>query len=131
MHLNSLAIAAAVLASYVLGSLWYLALGRSWRIAVGWTEGPVAYRPTPFELAVGLVGQIVIAVALAGLMGHFGAASVQVGAMLGGGIWLGFVLPTLATNVVFQRRSKTLLWQDGGHWLLILVTQGVVLGLFG
>ncbi len=130
MQINIIAILGATLVSYILGSLWYLWLGASWRAAVGWSEAGPAYRPSPFELIVGLVGQLVMAIALSGLLAHFGA-SVKAGVILAFGIWLGFILPTLATNVVFQRRNKTLIWQDGLHWLVVLASQGAVLGLIG
>ena len=35
MQIKLFAILAATVASYVLGSLWYLILGKSWRAAVG------------------------------------------------------------------------------------------------
>ena len=129
MQLNITSILAATFVSYILGSLWYLWLGKSWRAAVGWSEDGPAYRPTPLELLVALIGQLMMAVALSGLLVHMGGASVRVGLIVAFGIWLGFLLPSLATNVTFQRRSRTLIWQDGLHWLLILASQGVVLGL--
>ena len=129
MSINIIAIVAATLASTVVGSLWYLMLGKSWRAAVGWTEGGPAYRPSPLELGVALIAQLVMAVALSGLLAHMGGASVRSGLITAVGIWLGFILPSLATNVTFQRRDKRLIWQDGLHWLLILAVQGVMLGL--
>ncbi len=131
MHLNIVAILGATLASYVLGSLWYHMLGKSWRAAVGWTENEPTYRPTLFELGVGLVGQLILAVALSGLLAHMGGPSVRIGLITAFGVWIGFVLPTLSTNVIFQRRVRNLIWQDGLHWLLILATQGAVIGAMG
>ena len=129
MQFNIIAILTATFVSYVLGSLWYLWLGKSWRSAVGWNEDGPAYRPTPFELIVGLAGQLVMAIALTGFLAHSGGTGVRSGLIAAFGIWLGFILPSLATNVIFQRRNKTLIWQDGLHWLLILSSQGSVLGL--
>ena len=130
MNAAALAIITATFFSYVLGSLWYLALGKQWRSAVGWVEGPVPYRPKPAELAVAFVGQLVMAGALWIAIGRMNAAGVVQGLLTGAAIWLGFVAPTLATNVVFQRRSPSLIWQDGGHWLLLLAAQGAILGYF-
>ena len=129
MQSNIIAVLAATLASYTLGSLWYLWLGRSWRSALGWTETVPAYRPSPFELVFGLVGQLAMAIALSVVLAALGGAGVASGVIAGAGLWLGFILPSLSTNVVFQRRNKTLIWQDGLHWLLILASQGAVLGL--
>lgn len=92
-------------------------------------EGGPAYRPTPFELIVGLIGQLIMAIAFSEFLAYIGGVGFRSGLIAAFGIWLGFILPSLATNVIFQRRNKTLIWQDGLHWLLILASQGLVLGL--
>ena len=115
MALDLPAILAATVASYIAGSVWYLVLGRRWRAAVGWVEGPVPYRPSPVELGIALIGQLVLATSLAVLV-H--PATLAAGIVAGCAVWLGLVLPTLATNVMFQRRTPALIWMDGGHWLL-------------
>ena len=129
MQINITAVLAATAVSYILGSLWYLWLGKSWRYAVGWNEDGPPYRPTPFELIVGLAGQFIMAVALSGILVHLGMNGIRSGLIGAFAIWLGFIMPSLATNVIFQRRSKSLIWQDGLHWLLILASQGITLGL--
>ena len=129
MDIGITAVLAATFVSYVVGSIWYLWLGKSWRQAVGWSEEGPAYRPSTFELLVGLLAQLIMACALSGLLAHLGLTGVRSALIAGFGIWLGFILPSLATNIIFQRRNKKLIWQDGLHWLLILTSQGVVLGL--
>ena len=129
MPIHLIAILAATFASYVLGSLWYLAIGKSWRRALGWRDDGTSYRPTPVELIVALIGQLMMATALSGLMVHMNFGTPRTGMLTGFGIWLGFILPGLVTNVVFQRRNLSLIWQDGLHWLVVLAAQGFVLGL--
>ena len=131
MQINYLAIFAATLASYVLGSLWYMALGRPWRQAQGWAETGTPYRPPAIALVVAFVAQLAMAAAMAGLLAHMGGAGVRTGLISGAIIWFGFVLPSLATNVVFQRRNPLLIAIDGGHWLLVLLAIGGVLGALG
>lgn len=130
MQINITAVLAATVVSYVVGSLWYLWLGKSWRSAVGWNEEGPAYRPSPFELAVGLIGQLAMSCALSGFLNYIGGVDIRTGATVAFAIWLGFVLPSLATNVIFQRRNKALIWQDGLHWLFILEVQGLILAMF-
>lgn len=127
--MSIVAIIAAIVASYILGSLWYLWLGRSWRAAIGWIEAGTAYRPSQFELIVGLVGQGMMAIALSGILATLGSPGAVSAVKTAFFLWLGFILPSLATNVIFQRRNKTLIWQDGLHWLLILASQALVLAL--
>ena len=71
-----------------------------------------------------------MAAALWIVIGRINATGVVQGLVAGAAIWLGFVLPTLTTNVVFQRRNPSLIWQDGGHWMLLLAAQGAILGHF-
>ena len=63
--------------------------------------------------------------------GHIGAPSVMIGVISGAAVWLGFVITTIVVNNAFQKRTLALTVIDGGHWLAVLVLQGVVLGLFG
>ena len=131
MAINLIAILAATFASYIIGSLWYVWLGKAWRSAVGWAETVPPYRPSPFELIVALIGQLVLAIALSGVITHMGGPSLRISLITAFGVWLGFILPTLSTNVIFQRRNLSLIWQDGFHWLVVLATQGAVFGLIG
>ena len=130
MTISLIAIITATLVSYVAGSLWYLALGAPWRKALGWVETGVAYKPPVPALVVAFVGQLAMAIALGGLFSHLGFSGVRPGLILGAGLWLGLVLPTLAVNVVFQQRNPMLIAIDGGHWLLILAILGGVIGAF-
>jgi hypothetical protein len=45
--------------------------------------------------------------------------------------WLGFVIPTLLVNNSFARRDWRLLFIDGGHWLLVLLLMGAIIGTMG
>lgn len=129
MTISITTVLAATITSYISGSLWYLWLGKSWRHVVGWNEECPPYRPTLFELGFGLAGQIIMAVALCGILSQFGMNGVKSGVSAACVIWLGFIMPSLATNVIFQRRNLSLIWQDGLHWLLILTSQGFILGV--
>ena len=73
---------AATIASYALGSLWYLVLGEQWRRAAGLVEGPVPCRPKPVELATAFVGQLVMAGALLIVIGRMNTAGVAQEAIL-------------------------------------------------
>ena len=44
---------------------------------------------------------------------------------------LGGVLTTLAVNYAFGARGIKLAAIDGGHWLLVLLVQGAILGAMG
>lgn len=130
---NYLAVVVAAVASFVFGSVYYMALGKSWMAALGKTEADMKANMSPVPFIVAAVAQLVMAFMLAGVIGHLGQGMVTAknGLIAGFFVWLGFVATTLAVNHGFQgaRRSLTLI--DGGHWLGVLLIQGLVLGLMG
>lgn len=50
---------------------------------------------------------------------------------MGASVWLGFVATTLAVNHTFQGAKKELTLIDGGHWLGVLLVQGLLIGWMG
>jgi hypothetical protein len=134
--INYLGVLAAAVAGWLVGAVWYTALGKQWMTALGWTEadcaGPDGKRHMPVgPMIIAFVAQLVMALMLAGVMGHIGTPSIMIGVISGAAVWLGFVVTTITVNNAFQKRSVSLTVIDAGHWLAVLVLQGVVLGLFG
>lgn len=120
----------ATIVSYVLGSLWYLLFGKIWRKSLAWTETfHKSYRPTPFELIFAFIGQLIIAIFLFWLFNKLQVSTLKETILYDCIIWGLLILPTLSTNVIFQRRSLNLILIDGGHWLLIILTLGIILNL--
>ena len=82
-------------------------------------------------MIVSLIAELLMALMLAGIIGHLGDPNLTTGLVSGVLVWLGFVVTTISVNNAFQRRSLTLTVIDAGGWLAVLVVQGLVLGLFG
>jgi len=120
--INYIGVLAAGVAGWLVGAVWYGVLGKAWMAALGWTEadmrGPDGKRQMP-------IGPMM----LAGLIGHMGGPTLTNGVISGALVWLGFVITTIAVNNAFQRKKPMLTVIDGGHWLAVLLLQGVVLGL--
>ena len=135
--LNYLAIVIAAVVAWVAGAAWYMSLGKIWMAAQGLTPEkmqeckgkPGAYLPFIFSF----LAELVMAWVLAGLMAHFGAGQVTVlnGVISGAFCWLGFVITTLLVNTSFAMRDMRLLWLDGGHWLIVLLLMGAIIGVMG
>ena len=135
---NYVAILIATLAAFGLGSIWYMAFAKSWMHALGKTEAECreqqkqkqgAAKALPFILCI--VALFVMALMLAGLMGHLGDVTVRGGVVSGFFIWLGFVITTMGVNHAFSGAKPMLTVIDGFHWLAVLVVQGAVIGAFG
>jgi hypothetical protein len=133
--INYMAVILAALAGFLLGGVWYGVLGQKWMAALGKSEEDIkaAGRGMPFLFALTLLAQLVMALILAGLVGHLGTGQVTAanGLISGAAVWLGFVATTLAVNHGYQGASWTLTAIDGGHWLAVLLVQGLIIGWLG
>ena len=133
--INHLAVLVATVVSWIFGAVWYRALGKQWMAALGKTKDELmpGGQPNPVIFVVSFIAQLVMAEMLAGLIGHLGPGPITVRiAMISAAFcWLGFVLTVLVTNHGFQGAKRSLTLIDGGHWLGVLLLQGLVLGLIG
>ncbi len=133
-----LAILIAAVAGWLAGAVWYMVLGKQWMAALGATTAekiqdarnqPGALLPFIYAF----VADLVMAWVLAGLLGHLGPGQVTLrnGIISGAFCWLGFVITTMVVNNSFARRDPRLLLIDGGHWLVVLLLMGAIVGGFG
>ncbi len=127
------AIVIAGVIGYAAGAVWYWALGKPWMAAVGLTPAMIRAKSSPWPFVVAFVADLVMAAALAAIIGATGAAAVTLrhGIATAFLVWLGFVLTTMAANNGFARRKPILLAIDGGHWLVVLVLMGGIIGGMG
>lgn len=131
---NYPAILIAALAGFGIGAVWYMMLGGAWMKALGKTEAEIkgeggAGHSLPFIIA--LIADLVMAIVLAGLMGHLGDVTVRGGVISGLFVWVGFVITTMGVNHAFSGAKPMLTLIDGGHWLAVLLVMGAVIGAFG
>jgi hypothetical protein len=136
MMFNYVAIFAAAIAAWLTGAAWYGVLGKAWMSALGWTPEQVAAarasRRMPIvPMIVSFIAELIMAAMLSGIMVHTGGFTVRIGVISALLIWLGFVVTTIAVNNAYPGRRPLLTVIDSGHWLAVLLVQGVVLGLLG
>ena len=68
---------------------------------------------------------------LAGVLLHLSATiplGIRTGMISAAFCWLGFVITSMLVNNSFARRDWRLLWIDGGHWLVVLLLMGAIMG---
>ena len=132
---NYLAILIAAVAGWLAGAAWYMSLGKLWVAALGKTQAEMdecrkrPYAWVPFVLV--FVTNLVMAWTLAGILGHFGTLTIKDGAITGALCGFGFVITTMEVNNSFARRDWRLLLIDGGHWLVVLLLMGAIIGAMG
>ncbi|HKF99416.1 MAG TPA: DUF1761 domain-containing protein [Xanthobacteraceae bacterium] len=139
--INYVAVAIAAVAAWLAGAAWYGALAKPWVAAQGKTMeefkaaqaakhgSPADYGP----FVIAFVAELVMAWALAGMVGHLGPGQVTLrnGVISAVFLWLGFVVTTLAVNYAFAGRGIKLAAIDAGHWLVVLLVEGAVVGAMG
>ena len=57
--------------------------------------------------------------------------TIRTGIISAAAVWLGFVATTQTVNYSFGKRPLKLLMIDSGHWLVVLLLQGLVIGFMG
>ena len=139
--LNYLAVVVAAVAGWLIGAGYYMALARFWMAAHGRSEEDIkreaeAKKGTPaawLPFVLAFVAELIMAWVLAGVLGHLGPGQVTFlnGVISGAFIWLGFVVTTIAVNNMFGMKKAALTLIDGGHWLIVLVVMGAIIGAFG
>jgi len=133
--INHLAVVIAAIVAWVAGAGWYMAFGKTWMAALGVTpqqmaearKGPGAYLPFIYAF----VAELIMAWMLAGVIGHLGAPTLRSSVISAAFCWLGFVITALVVNYSFAMRDRRLIAIDGGHWLLVLLLMGAIIGAMG
>jgi hypothetical protein len=105
---NYLAVLVAAVVAWLAGAAWYMSLSKLWQ-----------------------AGHLVMAWTLAGILGHFGTVTVKDGIITGALCWFGFILTSILANNAFAGRSYRLTAIDAGHYLLVLVIMGAIIGAMG
>jgi len=133
--INFVAVVVAAVAAWLASAVWYMSLGRVYQAALGKTpeqckeemKKPGAFLPFLYAL----IGNLVIAWMLAGVLGHLGQVTPWNGVISGAFLWFGFILTTMVVNFCFSGRSGRLLLIDLGNWLIVMVLTGAVIGWLG
>jgi len=136
--INHLAIILAAIVGWIGGAVYYGVLSKPWMAAQGKTleqfnaEGAAKSalaRYAPFVLS--FLAEIGMAWLLAGMVGHLGSVTIRTAVISALFVWAGFMLTTMLVNNAFGGRRYMLTLIDSGHWLLVMVLMGLVIGWMG
>ena len=141
IHINWLAVAVSVVASFAIGGVWYGPIfSKTWAKAMGFAAGA---KPSGREIAQGsvlnLLGLVLTAFVLAHEVvvwrpstwgaGVDGAPGVY-GFFAAFFIWIGFVVPILLNGVAFERKSWKVFAINAGYQLISLLVMAMVLSFW-
>ena len=128
---NWLAVVLAALAGFVVGGIWYGPLmGKRWMAAVGITEQEVREGSMVKTYGSTFLLSLLASWTLAHVFATYPELGFEIMVLTAFGVALGFVVPALWTNYLFQGAKRPLYWIDGGYWLLFYTAMGLVHAAF-
>lgn len=129
---NWLAIAAAAIAAFMIGGLWYspLLFAKQWMVAnlipTGQMETMKAAAPRAY--AVSVVCFFVMAFILEIFINHMGQATLRGGVFVGFHAWLGFAATIGLTANMYSNKPIRAYFIDAGYQLVYMLAMGAILG---
>ena len=135
MRINYPAVVASAAAYWVLGAVWYspLLFMRPFIALKGWTPEQVAAvraQSHAGEIGAALAVSLLTAYVLAHFVKFMGAENARAGMLTGFWLWLGFVVTTNASTVLFEGRPAGLYLINNGYHLVGLLGMGAVLAVW-
>ena len=126
-----IAVGAATLCGIAIGFGYYAVLGDAWRQAAGMSEEDAQAGRSIGSYLIAGICYLILAFGLFGVTWHASVGDIDLRASLiaAGLAWLGFVVTTMTANHRFQGRPARLTVINAGHWLLVLMAQGLIIGL--
>jgi Protein of unknown function (DUF1761) len=130
--INYLAVVIAAVAAFMLGGIYYgVLVAKPWAKAAKLTEAQTAMQTTQFVTT--FVCELIMAVGIAGVMGHLGTGQVTIwnGAISGFFLAVTLIVPAMAMNHRYQTFGWDLTIIDGIHWIGVAMLIGAIVGWFG
>lgn len=129
--INYLAVAAAAVASMVVGLLWYspILFGTPWMKLSKLDDKKIkaAKKNIPKTYGISFIASLVTAYVIAILLNSMLISPLSEGLTLGTVLWLGFVATTMITGVLFQKMPWTLYLINSGYQLASLLAMSAIL----
>lgn len=133
MKVNYLAVLVSGLLYWILGAVWYGLFSAPFIRLMRWTPEDLARleaQGSGKELALAFVTSLLAAYVLAHFVRHVGARNAVDGALTGFWAFVGFVLTTNLSTVIFEGRPAGLYLINMGYNLVALVLMGVLLAVW-
>ena len=128
MPVSFLGILLAAIASMIVGMIWYspLLFVKPWMRLSGIKKSG-KQKGMAFSYIVMFIGTFVTAYVLAQVISFTGAFSFSEGMMIGFGVWLGFIAPTMLGIVLWESKPWALYFINAGYYLVSLLIAGLIL----
>jgi hypothetical protein len=130
-EISWLGVLVAVVASQIIGFLWYGPLfGKPWMAALGKTQEEMSATGTGLPQAIigGIIASIVSALALATILTMSDSPDVESGIKIGLLVSVGFVSMNAWSGGLFEGRNQTLTWINVAYSIVTYTVMGAILG---
>lgn len=137
MEIQILPVLICVVLSVVLGSLWYGPFfGKTWMTIIGVNpvvmNDPVKKKEMQKQAMPLYFIQIILSFVQIWILSHYISLWTDVSGIVRAlPIWLGFIMPTVATNILWSNLSRPLMWKSfliqAGYFLVSFSIFGLIL----
>jgi hypothetical protein len=129
--INYLALAAATIARFLFGWLWYspLGFGKSWMALTNCTPEDMK-KNLPRAIPADLITSFILAFVLVHAVHYAGATSAAQGAAVGFFNWLGFIATVTFTATLYEKRPFKLFLINNGFQLITLLFMGAIVAVW-
>jgi uncharacterized membrane protein required for colicin V production len=130
--MNYVAVLIAAVAAFMLGGLYYGALvAKPWMKAARLTQAQTAMTASLFVTT--FVCELIMAIGIAGVLGHLGTGQVTLwnGVVTGFFLAITLIIPAMTMNQRYQGFGWDLALIDGVHWIAVAVLIGGIVGWMG
>lgn len=132
-NINFLAVVVATFSTFIVGWLWYGPLfGKAWLSAVGMTEEDVQKKNMTKIFGLAFLFELIMAFNLAMFLTGSAEAAEQMtagtGAFYGFLTGFGWIFFALAVNSLYEGKSWSYIFINGGYWTVTFTIMGLILG---
>ncbi len=133
VSINYLAVLVAAVVPMVLGGLWYspLLFAKKFMALVGKTQEELKKHFNPArDYGLSFLTALVMSYILAHFVSYTRATTIGSGMQTGFWLWLGFVVTTNSSTVIFEGRKSGLYWINMGYNFVCLLVMGAILAVW-
>ena len=130
---NLFAVIVAAIIPMIIGALWYspVMFAKKWMALIGKTEEEIKKSMNPMKMyGLSFVASLVMAYVLAHIVINAGYSGFGGGMQAGFWLWLGFVLTTNSSSVLFESRPSGLYWMNVFYYLVCILLMGGLLAVW-
>jgi len=133
IQVNYLAVLIASIVPMIIGGLWYspLLFAKQFMALIGKTEEELKKGFNPArDYGLSFVSSLVMSFVLAHFVHYAQASTIAGGLQAGFWSWLGFVVTTNSSTVIFEQRKSGLYFLNMGYNLICLLIMGAILAVW-